>query len=179
VITLYSVGHSNRGLPAFLPLLTRNGIEALADDRQFTRSRANPQFNAETLAPALAENGIAYERIPALGGRRSSKLQDSPNLLWEHPAFRSYADHALTSSFENGLARLLEIGQDKRTAMMCAEAVWWRCHRRIISDYLIARGHTVLNILSEAEPKRAALTPGAIRRNDGKIVYPPRQPILL
>jgi uncharacterized protein (DUF488 family) len=179
VTTLYSIGHSNRSLEDFLALLRTNGIEALADIRQFTRSRANPQFNAETFAPALAENGIAYEHIAALGGRRSSRLKDSPNGLWEHPAFRSYADYALTGDFESGFARLLEIAHEKATAMMCAEAVWWRCHRRIVSDYLLARGHTVLHIVSNAEPKPAALTVGAHIRDDGKVLYPPEQPQLL
>jgi uncharacterized protein (DUF488 family) len=99
--------------------------------------------------------------------------------LWEHPAFRSYADYALATPFETGFARLLEIARQKRAAMMCAEAVWWRCHRRIVSDYLLARGHPVLHILSEAEPKPAALTPGAEIREDRKVVYPPKQPALL
>jgi uncharacterized protein (DUF488 family) len=177
--TLHSIGHSNRSLDDLLALLKANGIKALADIRQFTRSRANPQFNAETFAPALAERGIAYEHIATLGGRRSSKLADSPNALWEHPAFRSYADYALTGAFESGFARLLEIAQQKPTAMMCAEAVWWRCHRRIVSDYLLARGHTVLHIVSEAEPKPAALTAGAVLRENSKVVYPPEQPKLL
>jgi len=175
--TLYSIGHSNRSLEAFLALLTANGVEALADIRQFTRSRANPQFNGDTFAPALARTGIAYEHIAALGGRRSSTLKDSPNGLWEHPAFRSYADYALTDAFETGFDRLLEIARHKRTAMMCAEAVWWRCHRRIVSDYLLARGHAVLHIVSAAEPKPAALTPGAVANE--KVVYPPQQPPLL
>jgi len=177
--TLYSIGHSNRGLGDFLTLLTGNGIEALADIRQFTRSRANPQFNAETFAAALADNGIAYEHIAPLGGRRSSRLADSPNGLWEHPAFRSYADYAMTEAFESGLVRLLELASEKRTAIMCAEAVWWRCHRRIVSDYLLARGDNVLHILSDAEPKPATPTPGAVVRDDGKVVYPPEQPTLL
>jgi uncharacterized protein (DUF488 family) len=179
VTTLYSIGHSNRSLGDFLALLQANGIQALADIRQFTRSHANPQFNTETFATALAEHGIAYEHIVSLGGRRSSKLADSPNGLWEHPAFRSYADYALADPFESGLTRLLEIASEKRTAMMCAEAVWWRCHRRIVSDYLLARGDNVLHILSDAEPKPATLTPGAVVRDDGKVVYPPEQPALI
>jgi hypothetical protein len=177
--TLYSIGHSNRSLAEFLTLLQGNGIKALADIRAFTRSRANPQFNADTFAPALAEQGIAYEHIAALGGRRNSKLKDSPNGLWEHPAFRSYADYALGDEFETGFAPLLQIAKEGPIAMMCAEAVWWRCHRRIVSDYLLARGHTVLHIVSEAKPKPATLTPGAVVRDDGKIVYPTGQPQLL
>ncbi len=176
---MYSIGHSNRSLGDFLTLLQANGIEALADIRQFTRSRANPQFNAETFAPALAELGIRYEHLAGLGGRRSSKMKDSPNGLWENAAFRSYADYALTEPFESGFAQLLELAAAKRTAMMCAEAVWWRCHRRIVSDYLLARGHGVLHIIGEAEPKPAPLTPGAIIREDGKVIYPPEQPQLL
>jgi uncharacterized protein (DUF488 family) len=176
---LYSVGHSNRSLDDFLRLLKMNGIEALADIRQFTRSRANPHFNGDTLGPALAENGIAYEHLLSLGGRRSSKLNESPNALWEHPAFRSYADYALTEPFEIGFARLLERAAKKRTAMMCSEAVWWRCHRRIVTDYLLARGHSVLHVISDTAPKPATLTAGAVVRSDGKVVYPPEQPKLL
>jgi uncharacterized protein (DUF488 family) len=162
-----------------LALLETNGIAALVDIRAFTRSRANPQFNADIFAPALAADGIAYNHIAQLGGRRSSKREDSPNGLWEHPAFRSYADYALTGDFESGFARLLEIAHEKPTAMMCAEAVWWRCHRRIVSDYLVARGHTVLHIIGEAEAKPATLTPGAVICGDQKVVYPPKQPQLL
>jgi uncharacterized protein (DUF488 family) len=179
VTTLYSIGHSNRSLADFLALLTTNGVGALADIRQFPRSRANPQFNADMFAQELAEAGIAYEHIAALGGRRSSKATDSPNGLWEHAAFRSYADHTLTEPFEDGLARLLEIAAAKCAAMMCAEAVWWRCHRRIVTDYLLARGHTVLHIVSDAKPKPATLTPGAVVREDGKVIYPPEQPKML
>lgn len=179
MMTLYSIGHSNRSFADFLSLLRANQVTGLADIRQFTRSRANPQFNADSFAPALADAGIAYRHIRELGGRRSSKLKDSPNGLWENAAFRSYADYALSDAFEDGLAQLLQLAQETRTAMMCAEAVWWRCHRRIVTDYLLARGHAVFHILSEAEPKPATLTPGAQLRADGKIVYPPAQPNLL
>jgi uncharacterized protein (DUF488 family) len=177
--TIHSIGHSNRSLDAFLALLRSNGVTALADIRQFARSRANPQFNAESLARDLANAGIAYRHIPELGGRRSSKLTESPNGLWENAAFRSYADYAHGAQFESGLSALLLLAAERPTAMMCAEAVWWRCHRRIVSDYLLARGHAVLHILGEAEPKPATLTPGAEIRDDGKIVYPPMQPSLL
>jgi uncharacterized protein (DUF488 family) len=176
---VHSIGHSNRSFAEVLALLQANGIAVLADIRQFTRSRANPQFNADAFAPALAQAGIAYEHIAALGGRRSSKLKDSPNALWEHAAFRAYADYALTGAFESGFARLLEIADERRVAIMCAEAVWWRCHRRIVSDYLLARRHGVLHIVSAAEPKPAALTQGAEIRDDGKVLYPPKQPRLL
>jgi uncharacterized protein (DUF488 family) len=161
VTTLYSIGHSNRSLGDFLALLTGNSIEALADIRQFTRSRANPQFNAETFATALADNGIAYEHIAPLGGRRSSRLADSPNGLWEHPAFRSYADYALTEAFESGLVRLLELASEKRTAIMCAEAVWWRCHRRIVADYAITKRVPVYHIFTPTKAVRAERTPFA------------------
>ena len=177
--TIFSIGHSNRSLEAFLALLRSNGVTALADIRQFTRSRANPQFNADTFAPALAEAGIDYRHIPELGGRRSSKLKESPNGLWENAAFRFYADYALGEPFESGLSALLQLAAERPTAMKCAEAVWWRCHRRIVADYLLSRAHAVLHILSDAEPKPATLTPGAEIRDDGKIVYPPTQPNLL
>ncbi len=178
-MTIYSIGHSNRSLSQFLALLAGNGIAAVADIRQFTRSRANPQFNAETISTALADAGVRYEHIAELGGRRSSKIEDSPNTLWENAAFRSYADYALSSEFEAGLACLLEMAAAAPTAMMCAEAIWWRCHRRIVADYLLARGHEVLHIIGEPAPKPATLTAGAMVRNDGKIVYPPKQPQLL
>jgi uncharacterized protein (DUF488 family) len=179
VALIHSIGHSNRSFAEFLALLQANGITALADIRQFTRSRANPQFNGDVLASTLAEASITYDHIAALGGRRSSKLKDSPNGLWENAAFRSYADYALTDPFESGYARLLELAEERRVAMMCAEAVWWRCHRRIVSDYLLARGNEVLHIISAAEPKPAVLTPGADLRSDGKVLYPPKQPALL
>ena len=176
---VHSIGHSNRSFAEFLALLQANGITALADIRQFTRSRANPQFNGDVLASTLAEASITYEHIAALGGRRSSKLKESPNGLWENAAFRSYADYALTDAFENGFTQLLEMATDRRVAMMCAEAVWWRCHRWIVSDYLLARGHEVLHIVSAAAPKPAVLTPGAEVRSDGKVLYPPEQAALL
>jgi uncharacterized protein (DUF488 family) len=170
---IHSIGHSNRSFADLLALLRANGITALADIRHFTRSRANPQFNADVFAPLLAHAGIAYEHIAELGGRRSSKVKDSPNGLWQNAAFRSYADYALTDAFESGFARLLEMATDRCTAMMCAEAVWWRCHRRIVSDYLLARGHEVLHIVSASAPKPAALTPGAAVQSDQKVLYPP------
>ncbi|HEY8697534.1 MAG TPA: DUF488 domain-containing protein [Rhizomicrobium sp.] len=177
--TIFSIGHSNRSLDAFLALLRSSDVTGLADIRQFTRSRANPQFNADTFAPALAEAGIEYRHVPALGGRRSSKLEESPNGLWDNAAFRNYADYALGEQFEGGLSALLQLAAERRAAVMCAEAVWWRCHRRIVTDYLLARGHAVLHILSDAEPKPAAITPGAEIRDDGKVAYPPMQPSLL
>lgn len=171
-MTLYSIGHSNRSIEEFLSLLRANGIRALADVRQFTRSRANPQFNGDDLPRSLADQRIRYEHIKDLGGRRSSKLKESPNGFWENAAFRSYADYALGNEFEKGLEKLLSLTQSGSTAMMCAEAVWWRCHRRIITDYLLSRGHSVLHVISEAPPKPATLTPGALPRTDGKIIYP-------
>jgi uncharacterized protein (DUF488 family) len=179
VALVYSIGHSNRSFADFLALLQANAITAVADIRHFTRSRANPQFNEDVFAPALAQAGIVYEHIAELGGRRSSRRKDSPNGLWENAAFRAYADYALTDAFEKGFGRLLEIAGARRTAMMCAEAVWWRCHRRIVSDYLLARGHEVLHIVSAAAPKAAALTAGAEVASDGRIFYRPKQSALI
>jgi len=176
---IYSIGHSNRTLAAFLSLLQMNEIAALVDIRQFTRSRANPQFNADSLAPDLAKHGIAYRHVKELGGRRGSKLKPSPNGLWENESFRNYADYALEDEFEVGLEQLLHLVGQRSVAMMCAEAVWWRCHRRIVIDYLLTRDHAVRHILGESEPKAATVTPGAEVRSDGKVLYPPREPLLL
>jgi uncharacterized protein (DUF488 family) len=169
-VTLYTIGHSNRTAEDFRTLLRANGVEAVADVRQFPHSRHNPQFNKETLERDLGEAG--YVHIVQLGGRRGSRLENSPNTLWENTAFRNYADYALGGAFETGLAKLIALGAIRATSMMCAEAVWWRCHRRIVTDYLLARGHAVLHILGNAEPKAASLTPGAQIRGDGKVVYP-------
>jgi len=178
VALIHSIGHSNRSFAEFLALLQANGITALADIRQFTRSRANPQFNGDVLASTLAEASITYDHIAALGGRRSSKLKDSPNGLWENAAFRSYADYALTDPFESGYARLLELAEERRVAMMCAEAVWWRCHRRIVADYALARGAAVRHIFTPSKAERATRTLFArLDRKTRTLRYPAAEPV--
>lgn len=173
----FSIGHSNRSLEAFLELLRANGIACLVDVRTVPRSRANPQFNKDSLPESLAPHGIAYEHLPALGGLRSrdrSGLPPELNGFWENQSFHNYADHALTPAFRKGLARLVEIGESARCAYMCAEAVWWQCHRRIITDYLLACGHDVFHILSAGAPEPARITPEAQPWEQG-LAYPARQ----
>lgn len=170
----FTVGHSNRSLEEFVELLASAEIELLADVRKFPRSRANPQFNQETLAEALPRFGISYELMAVLGGRRGIARSVPPDVngLWRNLSFHNYADYALSAEFDAGLRHLLERGRERRCAVMCSEAVWWRCHRRIVADYLIASGETVLHIMGPGRFETAALTQGAMIRPDGKVVYP-------
>jgi len=142
------------------------------------RSRTNPQFNQEILAGTLQPCQIGYEHISELGGLRgkSRSAAPSPNAYWRVRGFRNYADYALTAPFAAGLARLRERGADRRCVIMCAEAVWWRCHRRIIADYLLAAGEQVMHILGKSHVDVASLTPGAVVRTDGTVVYPAQDP---
>lgn len=141
----WTIGHSTRSIDDFLDALAAHDIEALADVRRFPGSRRLPWFGAEPLERSLAERGVAYRWLPALGGRRRP-LPDSPNDGWRHPAFRGYADHIATEEFADGLAELLAIAGGLRTAFMCSELLWWRCHRRIIADVLTSLGATVVHI---------------------------------
>jgi uncharacterized protein (DUF488 family) len=138
------------------------------------RSRTNPQFNQQSLPEALAPWQIGYEHISELGGLRgkSRDSESSPNTYWRVRSFRNYADYALTAPFATGLTRLRERGAEQRCVVMCAEAVWWRCHRRIIADYLLAAGEQVMHILGKSHVDQASLTPGAVIRSDGAVVYP-------
>ena len=173
----FSIGHSNRTLEAFVELLRANGVSALVDVRTVPRSRANPQFNKDSLPASLAPHGIAYEHLPALGGLRSrdrSGLAPELNGFWENQSFHNYADYALSPAFRAGLARLVDLGRAQRCAYMCAAAVWWQCHRRIITDYLLASGHDVFHIVSGDVPEPARLTPEARPWEEG-LAYPARQ----
>ena len=173
-LPFYTIGHSNRTLDAFVGMLDAVDIALLADIRKMTRSRTNPQFNDATLPAALAAVDIAYEHIAALGGLRgkSRGVPDEVNGFWTNRSFHRYADYALSPEFRTGLDRLIAQGHRQRCAIMCSEAVWWRCHRRIVSDYLIARGETVLHIMGPNRVEPARLTAGAAIRDDGSIVYP-------
>jgi uncharacterized protein (DUF488 family) len=170
---IYTIGHSRRSLDEFLAALDVAGVEAVADIRRFPHSRHVSQFNAEALAPALAAAGVAYRHIPARGGRRGPRRDGlpSPHTLWREAGFRNYADYAETPAFRAGLDELLALGRTHRTAIMCAEAVWWRCHRRIVTDYLLENGVPVRHILGAGRIEPARLTPGAERRSDGTIIY--------
>jgi len=168
--TFYTVGHSTRSLAEFVGLLEGVGVEMLADVRAIPRSRTNPQFNVDVLPGELGPRGIDYQHLRELGGRRG-RARHSPNDFWENDSFRNYADYAGTEAFRAGLERLTKLGRERCTAIMCAEAVWWRCHRRIIADYLISAGESVLHILGPGKIEPAKLTPSARRTADGVLIY--------
>jgi hypothetical protein len=176
--TFFTIGHSTRTIVEFVDLLRESGVDLVIDVRSMPRSRTNPQFNQETLSETLEPWQIGYQHIAELGGLRgkSRGTESSPNTYWRVRSFRNYADYALTAPFAAGLARLQERGGQQRCVIMCAEAVWWRCHRRIIADYLLAAGEQVKHILGKSHVDVASLTPGAVVRNDGTVVYPAEGP---
>jgi uncharacterized protein (DUF488 family) len=166
---LWTIGHSTRSLDEFIGLLTGNGIEVLADVRHFPGSRKYPHFNVEPLRDAVRAAGIGYEPFTELGGRR--KVQpDSPNTAWRHPAFRGYADYMQTEPFRAGIERLKALAARKRTAIMCAEAVWWRCHRGLVSDVFKLNGTQVLHIMGPGAPREHPYT-SAAHVVDGRLDY--------
>src|SRR6266581_69724 len=167
--TVWTIGHSTRSIEEFCRLLKGYKIAALADVRQFPGSRRHPQFGQNSLAQSLAEAEIEYVHLPELGGRRTVH-PDSPNTAWRNPAFRGYADYMMTDSYRAGIERLTALAAAKPTAIMCAEAVWWRCHRGLISDYLKVMGWTVRHILSETKTEQHPFTPAA-RVVDGRLTY--------
>ncbi len=173
-LPFFTVGHSNRSLEEFIALLRAAQIGFLADIRRIPKSRANPQFNDDTLADALASLDIAYERVAALGGRRSRVRTVPPevNGFWTNQSFHNYADYALSDEFHAGLDHVIEHGRKRRCALMCSEAVWWRCHRRIVADHLIARGETVFHIMGQGRVEQAQLTKGAVTKKGEPLVYP-------
>ena len=177
---IYTIGHSTRSAAELSELLRVERVCLLVDVRRFPRSRRHPQFNIETLPVTLADSGIGYRHIEALGGRRRRSLtaDASPNTGWDAEGFRTYADYAMTAPFRDALNTLVGLAQSRTVAIMCAEALWWHCHRRIISDYLLVRGFDVIHILGPGETKRAGLTPGAEPQADATVHYPPAQPRL-
>jgi uncharacterized protein (DUF488 family) len=175
-LTVWTIGHSTRSWDEFLQLLSAQRISAIADVRRYPGSRRHPWFASEQMATALPALGLAYRWIPELGGRR--KVQpDSPNGAWDNAAFQGYADHMASVEFAGGLDTVLALAGEHRTALMCAEAPWWRCHRRLIADLLMHRGHDVLHIVSKAEPKQHPLSPMAHEVGPA-LVYPPAQKAL-
>ena len=171
--TIYTIGHSTHPIGEFVDLLKQVGVDLLIDVRSIPRSRANPQYNSDALPEPLAAAGIGYRHIAELGGRRHHRKGDpeSPNTLWRNAAFRNYADYAMTEPFRAGLGELEALGDSHRCAIMCAEAVWWRCHRRIIADYLLADHRPVAHIMGPGKVDAATRTPGARKRRDGGLVY--------
>lgn len=168
-VTVWTIGHSTRPLADFLSALKSEGIRTLVDVRSFPGSRRYPQFGKEQLAASLADAQIRYEHFPELGGRRRARA-DSRNIAWRNEGFRGYADYMETESFNRGIQRLLDLARAGRTTIMCAEAVWWRCHRSLISDYLKARGVEVIHILDAGNSKPHPFTPAA-RIVDGELSY--------
>lgn len=148
---VWTVGHSTHGFPAFLAILQAHGIEAVADVRRFPGSRRHPQFGAEALATSLAASGIAYHWFAELGGRRRPDPLQAEGSGWRHPSFRAYAQHLQTEEFAQGLHALQHVAQACRTAVMCSEVLWWRCHRRLVADAMLYCGWRVVHILGAAE----------------------------
>lgn len=173
-LPFFTVGHSDRPFDEFAGLLDACEIARVVDIRKLPGSRANPQFDEDALRHDLARSGRSYEHLAALGGLRGKTTGVAPDVngLWTNRSFRRYADYALTPPFRAGLEHLLREGHEHRCAIMCAEAVWWRCHRRIVADYLLARGEAVFHIMGRGRVEAARLTPGAVVRPDGTIVYP-------
>lgn len=168
-VRLWTIGHSTRSWPGFLELLRANEIELLADIRRFPGSRKYPHFGADAMRAALAEVGLGYEHLPELGGRRKVR-PDSHNDNWRSDAFRGYADYMETPQFAAGIARLRELASARRTAIMCSEAVWWRCHRGLVADFLKARGDEVVHIMSEHSNAVHPYT-AAARLVNGRLSY--------
>ena len=175
---ILTVGHSTHPIERFLELLAGARVRAIADVRRFPGSRRNPQFGADALAAALAEAGIEYLPMgEELGGRRAARraeLEASPNAGWRNDSFRAYADHMSSPEFRAGIERLEQVGRAKRTAVMCAEAAWQRCHRQLVADALLARGWLVVHLLSDGRIEPHRLTPFAVADGD-TVTYPPPQ----
>jgi uncharacterized protein (DUF488 family) len=161
--TIFTVGHSTRPLCDFVGLIRSFGVESVIDIRTVPRSRINPQYNLDVLPESLAQYGISHYLLSELGGlrKRSKSVPERTNAFWKNRSFHNYADYALSESFDEGLEKLIALGQARPTAIMCAEAVWWRCHRRIVADYLLARGLEVIHIMGVRAKNKATLTPAA------------------
>lgn len=167
---IYTIGHSTRPFDEFVAVLRAHAIEAVADVRTVPKSRHNPQFHIDALTRTLPEAGLGYVHLRALGGLRHAR-PDSPNAGWRNASFRGYADYMQTPEFAAGLAELLALAAEKRTVIMCAEAVPWRCHRSLVGDALLVRGHEVLDIYDERTAKPERLTSFAVV--DGlEVTYP-------
>ena len=167
---IWTIGHSTRTIDEFISLLKENEIKLLADVRAWPGSKRYPQFNKDALAESLKAHGIRYEHFPELGGKRKSK-PDSRNTAWRNASFRGYADYMETEQFQKGIERLLDVAAEAGpTAIMCAEAVWWRCHRSLISDYLKVRGIEVMHILNATKVEAHPYT-SAARIGNGELSY--------
>jgi uncharacterized protein (DUF488 family) len=169
VLPFYTIGHSTRSIDEFVELLKAVDVRLVVDVRTVPRSRTNPQYNQDVLPKTLADVQIDYEHIATLGGLRghSREIAETVNSFWQNQSFHNYADYAMSESFRAGLTRLQDLGHVTTCAIMCAEAVWWRCHRRIITDYLIAAGENVFHILGRGHIEPAHMTVAARAGPDG------------
>jgi uncharacterized protein (DUF488 family) len=168
--TIFTIGHSTRSIDEFIDLLKAHGITLLVDVRRFPASRRYPHFNSTNLAQSLEAAGLEYHHMPGLGGRRPT-TPESINLGWRNAGFRGYADHMQTEEFCGALEELMRYGETKRTAIICAEAVPWRCHRWLISDALLVHGWTIVHILSTKKTQIHTVTPFA-KQTEGRLIYP-------
>jgi uncharacterized protein (DUF488 family) len=166
---IWTVGHSTHSGEVFGQIILAHDIETLVDVRSFPGSRRFPQFNKSALAQSLSKLGIKYEHAPALGGRRQAR-KGSQNTAWRNTSFRAYADYMETEEFERGVRELLELAAEARTAVMCAEALWWRCHRSLIADYLKVAGHWVVHIIDATKTEEHPFT-AAARIVNGELSY--------
>jgi uncharacterized protein (DUF488 family) len=173
----YTIGHGTRPVAEFANLLHDADITLVADVRSVPRSRANPQYNRESLPQSLAAFDIGYEHVAALGGLRSRNREVPPevNAFWRNESFHNYADYAMSDGFRAGLARLRELSREYCCAVMCAETLWWRCHRRIIADYLLAAGDAVFHILGPGHIEPARMNGAALPLRSGVLSYPEPQ----
>ncbi|MDN6519622.1 MAG: DUF488 domain-containing protein [Yaniella sp.] len=172
--TIFTIGHSNRDLTDFVALLQEQAIEQVVDVRKLPGSKRYPQFDEDTLAQGLSQREIDLTRNQGLTGRRrvSKNLAFETNAWWKNRSFHNYADHALSPEFQTGLAELIDTASHYRTAVMCSEAVWWRCHRRIIADYVLAQSHRVEHIMGLDQLMTAELSAGAVPQSNGTVLYP-------
>ena len=170
----FTIGHSTRRLEEFVEQLQAIGVTFIVDVRTVPRSRTNPQYNRDVLAQSLASINVQYDHVAELGGLRGRQRDVAPdvNAFWTNESFHNYADYAMSAGFHRGLTRLRHLGQAQRCAIMCAEAVWWRCHRRIIADYLIAGGDIVFHILGLKRVEPARMTEAARIQSTGSLAYP-------
>jgi len=172
-LPVFTIGHSTRTIAEFVTLLRAGQVQLVVDIRRMPRSRANPQYNIDVLPAELTPYQINYMRIAELGGlRKAIDMPPDTNGFWTNRSFHNYADYALTDEFQRGFDCLLGASIGQRAAIMCAEAVWWRCHRRIVADYLMLRGHEVFHLMGSEKVEPATLTPAA-RQQDRQLVYPP------
>jgi uncharacterized protein (DUF488 family) len=170
---IYTIGHSTRSIADFVQLLRVGPVDLVVDIRSIARSRTNPQYDLDALPAALAQHQIAHTRISELGGlrKKSSTVPPEVNGFWTNSSFHNYADYALSEQFRTGLDRLLELAAGRRAAIMCAEAVWWRCHRRIVADYLLHEGREVFHLMAPHRAAPARMNDAARPAADG-LVYP-------